>query len=199
MAPAVLKVMEKTPDPRLREIILSLITHLHGFIREVRLTEEEFRIATALINRIGQLSNDKHNEAVLMAGSLGVSALVCLLNNGEQGRTETSQNLLGSFWRLNSPPVENGGTINRSETPGQLLFITGHVADCEGNGIAGARVDIWHSSLAGFYENQGSNQADMNLRGTFATDENGDFWLTTVGMSGYLIPTDGVVGQLLEA
>src|SRR5437764_8979064 len=88
-------VMQRTSDPRLREIMVSLVKHLHGFIRDVRLTEAEFREATAIINEIGKLSSDTHNEAVLMAGSLGVSSLVCLLNNGDDGRTETSQSLLG--------------------------------------------------------------------------------------------------------
>src|SRR5690242_2106933 len=92
---AVLAVMAKTEDPRLREIMTSLVKHLHGFVREVGLTEPEFRQATAIINEIGQRSTDTHNEAVLMAGSLGVSALVCLLNNGDHGRKATSQNLLG--------------------------------------------------------------------------------------------------------
>src|SRR5918994_5100125 len=106
---AALAVMERTTDPRLREIMVSLIRHLHGFVREVRLTEDEFRNATAILNEMGKLASDTHNEMVLMAGSLGVSSLVCLLNNGDNGATETSQSLLGPFWRLNSPRVENGG------------------------------------------------------------------------------------------
>ncbi|HKX29971.1 MAG TPA: dioxygenase, partial [Blastocatellia bacterium] len=77
---AVLAVMEQTREPRLREIMVALIKHLHGFVQEVRLTETEFRTATALLNEMGRLSNDTHNEMVLMAGSLGVSSLVCLLN-----------------------------------------------------------------------------------------------------------------------
>src|SRR6187551_3129218 len=102
-------VMERTSEPRLREIMLSLVKHLHGFVRDVRLTEAEFLEAAAIIAALGQQSNDTHNEVVLMAGSLGVSSLVCLLNNGDQGNTETAQSLLGPFWRLNSPNVENGG------------------------------------------------------------------------------------------
>lgn len=199
VTPAVLAVMERTPDPRLREIMVSLVKHLHGFVHEVRLTEPEFRQATAIINEIGQLSNDTHNEAVLMAGSLGVSALVCLLNNGELGRKETSQNLLGPFWRMHSPRTENGGSIVRSETPGDPLIVTARVVDVEDVPVAGAEVDIWHASPTGFYENQDSHQADMNLRGKFTTDEDGRFWLRTVRMSGYPVPTDGVVGRLLAA
>jgi catechol 1,2-dioxygenase len=199
VTPAVLAVMERTTDPRLREIMVSLVTHLHGFVRDVRLTEPEFRQATAILNEIGQLTNDTHNEAVLMAGSLGVSALVCLLNNGDLGRQETSQNLLGPFWRMHSPATENGGTIVRSETPGDPLWVTGRVVDVEGTPIAGAEVDIWHASPAGFYENQDASQAEMNLRGKFTTDADGRFWFSTVKMSGYPVPTHGVVGRLLAA
>ena len=92
---AVLAVMQRTADPRLREIMTSLVRHLHGFVREVRLTEAEFQAATAILAEIGQATTATHNEAVLMAGSLGVSSLVCLLNNGGQGAT-----------RLPRPPIQ---------------------------------------------------------------------------------------------
>lgn len=196
---AAIAVMERTPDPRLREIMVSLTTHLHGFVRDVRLTEPEFRQATAILNEMGQLTSDTHNETVLMAGSLGVSALVCLLNNGELGRLETSQNLLGPFWRMHSPATANGGSIVRSETAGQPLQVTGRVVDADGNPVADAEVDIWHASPGGFYENQDPGQADMNLRGKFTTNEDGRFWFTTIKMSGYPVPTHGVVGRLLAA
>jgi len=196
---AALAVMERTADPRLREIMVALVRHLHGFVREVGLTEAEFREATAILNEIGQRSNDRHNEAVLMAGSLGVSALVCLLNNGDGGTAETSQNLLGPFWRMHSPRVENGGSIVRSDTPGPALFVTARVVDRDGAPVAGAEVDVWHSSPVGLYENQDAGQAEMNLRGKFTTDAEGRFWFRTVKPAGYPIPTDGVVGRLLQA
>jgi catechol 1,2-dioxygenase len=194
-----LAVMERTRDPRLREIVISLVRHLHAFVRDVRLTEPEFRNATAILNEIGKLTSDTHNEAVLMAGSLGVSALVCLLNNGDNGATETTQSLLGPFWRMHSPRTENGASIVRSPTPGSSLFVTGRVVDRAGRAVAEAEIDVWHSSPVGLYENQDSGQADMNLRGKFMTDAEGRFWFSTVKMVGYPIPTDGVVGRLLEA
>jgi catechol 1,2-dioxygenase len=196
---AALAVMEQTSDPRLRQIMVSLVKHLHGFVRDVRLTEKEFRDATAVIAELGKLSTDTHNEVVLMAGSLGVSPLVCLLNNGDEGNTETDQSLLGPFWRLNSPRVENGGSIVRSETPGAPLFVNGRVVDKDGRPVAGAEVDVWHASPVGLYENQDPEQADMNLRGKFTTDQDGAFSFRSVMMVGYPIPTDGVVGRLLEA
>src|SRR5665213_2238023 len=195
---AATSVMERTSDPRLREIMVSLVRHLHGFIRDVRLTEAEFREAAAILVELGKLSTDTHNEVVLMAGSLGVSSLVCLLNNGDQGNTETAQSLLGPFWRLHSPPVENGGSIVRSATPGPPLFVNARVVDQAGRPIAGAEVDIWHASPVGLYENQDPEQADMNLRGKFTTDADGRFSFRSVMMIGYPIPTDGVVGRLLE-
>ncbi len=199
LTPAVLAVMARTTDPRLRAIMLSLVKHVHGFVRDVRLTEEEFREATAILNEIGKLSSDSHNEAVLMAGSLGVSSLVCLLNNGDDGNTETSQSLLGPFWRLHSPRVENGGSIVRSETPGHPLFVNARVVDREGRPIVAAEVDVWHASPVGLYDNQDPEQGEMNLRGKFTTDDQGRFWFRSVKMVGYPIPTDGVVGRLLRA
>jgi catechol 1,2-dioxygenase len=195
---AAIAAMERTPDPRMREIMVSLVKHLHGFIRDTKLTEAEFREATAILGEMGRLTTDTHNEMVLMAGSLGASSLVCLLNNGDDGNTETSQSLLGPFWRLNSPRVENGGSIVRSDTPGPALFVNAQVVDAAGKPIAGAEVDVWQASPVGLYENQDPEQADMNLRGKFTTDADGRFWFRSVLMVGYPIPTDGVVGRLLK-
>lgn len=199
VTPAVLAVMQQTSDPRLREIMTSLVAHLHAFVRDVRLTEEEFQSAAAILNEMGQATTDTHNEAVLMAGSLGVSTLVCLLNNGDHGATETQQNLLGPFWRMHSPRTDNGGSIVRSPTPGPVLFVSARVRDGNGDPVAGAEVDVWHSSPVGLYEQQDPGQAEMNLRGKLVTDEQGRFWFRTVKMAGYPIPTDTVVGRLLRA
>ena len=148
---------------------------------------------------MGKLTSDTHNEPVLMAGSLGVSSLVCLLNNGDNGNTETSQSLLGPFWRMHSPRVANGGSIIRSDTPGPTLFASFRLQDRAGQPIAGAEIDIWHSSPVGLYENQDPDQAEMNLRGKFTTDADGRIWFRSVKPAGYPIPTDGVVGRLLQA
>ena len=200
---AVLAVMQQTPDARLRDIMVSLVTHLHGFVKEVKLTEDEFRTATALLARMGQMTNDHHNEVVLMAGSLGVSSLVCLLNNGQSGQFEITQNLLGPFWRLNSPPTANGASILRSPTPGTPMYVQARVLDVAGLPIASAEVNVWHCAPSGFYENQvdarAEGQADMNLRGKFTTGAQGEFSFWSVKPIGYPIPVNGVVGQMLMA
>jgi hydroxyquinol 1,2-dioxygenase len=195
----VLDEYKRIKNPRLREIVAALIRHLHEFAREVKLTEEEFQAAVATIVKLGQLTTPTHNEVVLMSGSLGFSTLICLLNNGDRGQTETDANLLGPFWRMNSPPAKNGDSIVRSPTPGDALFVDAWFRDKQGKPIAGALVDIWHSSTEGFYENQDPVQADMNLRGQFTTDKDGHINFRSIKPAGYPIPIDGPVGDLLRA
>jgi catechol 1,2-dioxygenase len=196
---AVVDAFQNIPDSRLREILIALVKHLHAFARDVHLTEEEFERAVAYVAALGQRTNASHNEVVLMSGSLGFSSLICLLNNGNNGQTETTANLLGPFWRMNSPRTENGGTIIRSPTPGPAIFVNCWVKDQSGKPIEGAEVDIWHSSPEGFYEQQDPKQADMNLRGKFTTDKDGHFWFRSVKPAGYPIPIDGPVGDLVRA
>ena len=196
---AVVEAFQQTANPRAREILTSLVKHLHAFIRDVHLTEEEFEKAVGIVAALGQKTTPKHNEVVLMAGSLGVSSLVCLLNNGNNGQTETTANLLGPFWRMNSPRTESGGSIVRSPTPGPAIFVNCWIKDQRGQPVEGAEVDIWHSSPEGFYEQQDPKQADMNLRGKFMTDKNGHFSFRSVKPAGYPIPVDGPVGDLVRA
>lgn len=196
---AVLAELERAEDPRFREIMSAAVRHLHAFVREAKLTEAEFQQACAWIARLGQLTTDSHNEVVLIAGSLGVSSLVCLLNNGDRGQTATTANLLGPFWRTDSPRTENGASIVRSPTPGDPLFVTARVVDRQGRPVAGAEVDVWHASAEGYYENQDPAQADMNLRGKFTTDADGRIGFRSVKPAGYPIPVDGPAGALLRA
>lgn len=195
---AVLAEVERTPDARLRRILASAVQHLHGFVRDAELTEAEFRQICGLIARAGQLTTPSHNEVVLAAGSLGVSALVCLMNNGGDGG-ETTANLMGPFWRMGSPPTPNGGSIVRSPTPSDPVFVQAWIRDEAGQPVAGAEVDVWQASGEGYYENQDPQQADMNLRGKFTSDAQGGVRFRTVKPSGYPIPVNGPVGALIRA
>ena len=194
---AVLDETRRTADPRLKEILQALIRHLHGFAREVRLTEREFDQAIGVITRLGQMTTDSHNETRLMAGSLGLSALVCLINNGDGG--ETTANLLGPFWRAGSPSTPNGGSIVRSPTAGVPLFFAGRAVDREGRPVAGAEVDVWHASTVGLYENQDPTQAEWNLRGKFTTDDDGVFSYRSIKPAGYPVPAGTVTESFLLA
>jgi catechol 1,2-dioxygenase len=196
---AVLSELERAPDPRFKEIMSALVRHLHDFARDVKLTEEEFRTAISYIVRLGRHTTSTHNEAVLMAGSLGLSQLIVMLNNGDKGRMETDASLLGPFWRMDAPPTPNGGSILRSPTPGPPLFVRAWFKDSQGHAIRDAEVDVWHSSTEGFYENQDPGQADMNLRGKFISDDEGVISFRSVLPAGYPIPVNGPVGDLLRA
>ena len=195
---AVLAELKRAPNARFRAVMSAFVRHMHDFLREAKLTEQEFHTALGYIVAIGKHSSESHNEAVLMAGSLGLSALVCLLNNTD-GALETDQNMLGPFWRMHSPMTPNGASIVRSPTPGPALFVDAWFRDREGRPVVGAEVDIWHSSPEGFYENQDPVQADMNLRGKFFTDQDGHISFRSVKPAGYPIPIDGPTGELLRA
>ena len=192
---AVLAEMHRTPDARTKELLEGLVKHLHAFIREVRLTDKEFQQAIGYLNAVGRHTTPSHNEAMLLSGALGVSNLVCLLNNPRP----TQANNLGPFYRAGSPRCANGDSMLRSPTDGIPLVFKGWVKDREGRPIAGAEVDVWHSAPSGLYENQDPSQAEMNLRGTFTTGADGSFSFRSVKPAGYPVPTAGPTGALLRA
>src|SRR2546423_12079751 len=100
---AVIEAFSRTEDPRLREILLALVKHLHGFVREVRLTEREFQEATRIVAAMGQKTTASHNEVVLMAGALGVSALGCLLHHRHYRQNQTPDKPLRPLWPEHPP------------------------------------------------------------------------------------------------
>jgi catechol 1,2-dioxygenase len=187
----VLKAMAHTPDPRLREIMASLVRHLHAFVMEAQPTEEEFETGLDFILRLGQASGAEKNEVILASDLLGLSTLVVLLDN-ERGRGETDAALLGPFWREHSPLCERGESIARDTRAGEPLEVSGEVVDLDGRPVAGALADVWQASPVGLYENQDPAQPDHNLRGRFQTDPQGRFHFRTVR-------TDGPCGELLAA
>lgn len=196
---AVLAELEHATDPRFKEIMTQAVKHLHDFVRDARLSEAEFHQACGWIAQLGQLTTASHNEVVLICGSLGISSLVCLLNNGEKGQTETTANLMGPFWRDNSPRRVSGSSIVQSPTVGVPLFVKAWVRDQHGRPVEGADVDIWQTSGEGYYENQDPEQPDMNLRGKFTTDHLGHIAFQSVKPGAYPIPLSGPVGALLRA
>jgi len=192
---AVLDEMHRTPDARQKEIFSALVKHLHAFVREVQLTDKEFQQAVAFVNSIGKATTPSHNEAMLLAGSTGVSNLVCFLNNTQP----SPANNLGPFWREGAPRLENGASLLQAPTPGVPLVFRGLVLDQNKKPVPGAEIDVWHSSTVGLYENQDPSQPEMNLRGIFVTDAVGRFAFSSVKPAGYPVPNDGPAGAFLQA
>jgi len=206
LLPLVIQAMSRTPDARLRELMASLTTHLHAFILETQVTEEEFECAVKFIIEIGQATGPKTNEVILAADLLGVSSLVAVLNNPAHHNNQHAQEeavshaaLLGPFWRANAPICQAGDNIARGNTQGLPLEVCGVVYDKHGKPLPDAMVDVWHASPVGLYENQDDAQENMNLRGRFKTDAQGAYFFKTVRPAGYPVPTNGPCGDLLRA
>lgn len=204
--PLVIQAMSRTPDARLRELMASLTSHLHAFILETHVTEEEFERAVKFLIDIGQATGEKTNEVILAADLLGVSSLVAVLNNPAnhndahaQAEAASHAALLGPFWRANAPFCEAGDNIARGNTQGIPLDVRGVVYDKHGKPLANATVDVWHASPIGLYDNQDDAQENMNLRGRFKTDAHGAYFFKTVRPAGYPVPTNGPCGDLLRA
>jgi protocatechuate 3,4-dioxygenase beta subunit len=185
-----------TPDPRLKQVMTSLVRHLHAFVKDVELTEEEWGFAVDFLTRTGHMSNEVRQEFILLSDVLGVSMLVETINH-RTGGTSTESTVLGPFHMVASPPRELGTDI-ALDGKGTPCLVSGQVTGPDGEPLAGASVDVWQTN--GFYDvQQPGIQPAGNLRGIFTTDEQGRFWFRSVVPRYYPIPDDGPVGQLLAA
>jgi hydroxyquinol 1,2-dioxygenase len=195
---AVVASFEGAADPRLREVLGSLVRHLHGFVREVEPTFEEWERAIGFLTATGQKCDDTRQEFILLSDVLGVTMLVDAINH-RTATEATDSTVLGPFHMVASPRRELGDTIDLVAT-GEPCVVTGRVLTLDGSPLAGALVDVWQADDHGFYDvQQPGTQPQGNGRGLFTCDEDGRFWFRTVTPSPYPIPTDGPVGRLLTA
>jgi hydroxyquinol 1,2-dioxygenase len=195
---AVVASFAGTADPRLREILESLVRHLHGFVREVEPTFEEWERAVGFLTATGQRCDDQRQEFILLSDVLGVTMLVDAINHRKASEA-TESTVLGPFHMVASPPRELGDTIDLVGT-GQPCVVTGRVVSLDGAPLPGAQVDVWQADDHGFYDVQlPGEQPPGNGRGLFTCDDEGRFWFRTVTPSAYPIPIDGPVGGLLTA
>jgi len=194
---AVLATLAKTPDPRLREIVASLVRHLHAFVREVEPTEAEWLAGVRFLTAVGQMCDARRQEVILLSDTLGVSILVDAINHRKPAGA-TASSVLGPFYREGAPDLAPGASI-AGTTPGELAIVSGRVTTPEGTPIAGACLDVWQTAPNGLYDVQDPAQPGMNLRGRFRTDAAGRYELRTVKPTSYPIPGDGPVGPMLRA
>jgi catechol 1,2-dioxygenase len=192
-----------TADPRLRTVLTALVRHLHAFVKDVELTEQEWAAAIAFLTRTGQKSDDVRQEFVLLSDVLGVSMLVETVNH-RAGGSGTESTVLGPFHVVESPPRDLGADIaldgSAQDGRGEPCLVTGRVTGPDGAGLAGAQVDVWQANEDGFYDvQQPGVQPERNLRGLFTADGEGRFWFRSIVPRYYPIPDDGPVGHLLAA
>jgi catechol 1,2-dioxygenase len=197
-ADAVIASFAETPDPRLREMLTSLVRHLHGFVREVEPTIAEWERAISFLTDTGHTCTDVRQEFILLSDVLGVSMLVETINERSAGGA-TQSTVLGPFHVVASPARELGDTIDLIGK-GEPCVVTGRVVSVDGTPLAGAVLDVWQANDQGFYDvQQPGVQPRGNGRGLFTAGDGGEFWFRTIVPSHYPIPTDGPVGALLQA
>jgi catechol 1,2-dioxygenase len=197
-ADAVVDSFAPSTDPRLREILTSLVRHLHAFAKEVELTLPEWNAGIDFLTRTGQKCDADRQEFILLSDVLGLSMLTETINNRKFG-VATESTVLGPFHVVQSPALELGANIDQVGT-GTPCVVSGRVVSVDGSPLPGATLDVWQASDQGFYDvQQPGVQPRGNGRGLFTADADGRFWFRTVVPSFYPIPTDGPVGEMLLA
>jgi catechol 1,2-dioxygenase len=195
-AEAVNARMGEDINPRLREVMASLVKHLHAFVKDVQLTQNEWEAAIGFLTRTGQLCSGERQEFILLSDTLGVSMLVDAINNRRpEGATEST--VFGPFHVAGAPERRMGENISL-DGKGDGCRFEGRVIDLHGRPIGGARIDVWSDNAEGFYDvQQPGIQPKWNNRGIFTTEADGRYCFVGIKPVSYPIPDDGPVGRML--
>ncbi|MBC9734466.1 dioxygenase [Nocardioides marmotae] len=192
----VLASFADTPDPRLREVMGSLVEHLHAFVRDVRLTEAEWERAIGFLKAVGDITDENRQEFILLSDVLGASMLTVAVNAPDEP-SATEATVFGPFFVEDAPLVERGGDIANGAT-GVPCYVEGTVRDVHGRPVPGARIEVWECDDEGFYDVQHDDDRRYGRAHLFSGEDGAyDFWC--VEPVPYPIPHDGPVGELLAA
>mgnify|MGYP003630033025 CR=1 FL=1 len=195
---AVINAMSDDIPARNREVMESLLRHVHAFCKEVNLTYEEWTEGMEFLRRAGDISNDARNEFILIADIIGMEVLVDMIDK-QPTHGETVPTVLGPFYRDNPPVLPKGATIIQKDFENQeTLKVSGQIRDTAGHPVAGVTLDVWEDAPNGLYEQQDPDQPDYNLRGRFETDADGRYEFVCIRPAPYPIPYDGAAGELLN-
>lgn len=195
----VLRRLEATPDPRLREVMTALVQHLHAFAKQVRLTDQEWLHGIRFLTDTGHITDAVRQEFILLSDTLGLSSLVDLINHSDVEALATEPTILGPFYVAGSPEREFGASMVEYDDDGEPAILKGRVTDPHGAPIVGAVLDVWQNAATGFYAVQQPDvQPATNLRGLYSTNADGDYEIRCVRPVPYPIPDDGPVGKLLQ-
>jgi hydroxyquinol 1,2-dioxygenase len=194
---AVIDRLSGCRDPRFKQVMTSLITHLHDFVRDVKLTEQEWIDAIQFLTAVGKTCTDKRQEFILLSDTLGVSILVISLNHPtDLGSVEST--VLGPYYWEGAPERPLGSNLAEG-VKGEPTLYSGRVIDASGRPIAGALLDIWSGDGEGNYDMQMPGETQMRARGKIRTDAEGRYFFRSIMPNYYPVPTDGPVGEMLRA
>ncbi|HEX4811420.1 MAG TPA: dioxygenase [Nonomuraea sp.] len=183
-------------DPRLKELMVGLVKHVHAYIREVRLTEEEWREAVAFLAAAGHITDDRRQEFILLSDVLGASMQTIAVNNQAYGGA-TEATVVGPFFVEGAPEIANGDDLSFG-APGEPCWVEGTVTGADGEPLPGARIEVWEADEDGRYDVQ-YGDGRTAARAHLFTDEDGTYRFWSVTPTPYPIPHDGPVGRLLDA
>jgi len=183
------------PSARTRDLLVSLAGHLHGFVRENKVTQAEWGAAIDALTRAMKFTDDKRNEYILFSDLLGVSSLVDMVNAATTG---TASSVLGPFHIEGAPELKNGGDLWKGQV-GEPLVVSGKVSDAKGAPAAGTVLALWQNSGNGMYAQQDPEQSPTNYHARLTVAPDGTFAFSTVRPVSYTVPDDGPAGDMLRA
>jgi len=193
---AVIDRLAQSDDPRFKQVMTSLINHLHDFVRDVQLTESEWIGAIQFLTDVGKTCTEKRQEFILLSDTLGVSVLVITLNHpADHGSAEST--VLGPFYWEGAPDLPRGSNLAEG-VKGEPTFYSGRVLSADGKPLANALLDIWSGDGDGNYDMQIPDETGMRARGRIRTDAEGRYWFRSIRPTFYPVPTDGPVGAMLR-
>jgi hydroxyquinol 1,2-dioxygenase len=194
---AVIARFADTPDARVKEIMTSLVRHLHAFAREVQLTEAEWFKGIQYLTATGQMCDDKRQEFILLSDTLGLSMLTVAMNNDKpEGCTEAT--VFGPFYVDGAPHYEHGDDLGNG-AKGEACDVRCTIRGLDGKPVAGATAEVWQADADGHYDVQYEDLDSAQARGVLQSGPDGRFHFRTVVAEAYPIPVDGTVGDLLRA
>jgi hydroxyquinol 1,2-dioxygenase len=194
---AVLARHANATDVRLKDIVTSLVRHLHAFAREVNLTEAEWEAGIGFLTEVGHMTDARRQEFILLSDTLGLSMLVtAMAHRKPEGCTEAT--VFGPFFVDDAPAYDNGGDVANG-AQGEPCFVSGVVRGPGGEPVAGARIEVWQADAAGFYDVQYCDVENHRARGVLHSLPDGRYHFRSIVAEPYPIPHDGPVGRMLDA
>ena len=192
----VVRSFDDCRNPRLQAVMQSLVRHLHAFLREVSVTEDEWRQGIEFLTAVGHATDEHRHECILLSDTLGASMQTITINN-QAYETATEATVLGPFFAADAPFVEDGGDICGG-APGERCWVEGTIRDTTGHPVPGARIEVWEADDDGFYDVQ-YGDGRVAARGHLLSQDDGSYRFWGITPTPYPIPHDGPVGRMLEA
>ncbi len=184
-------------DERVGELLQALTRHLHAFVSEVRLTQQEWQKAIDVLTETGAITDERRQEFILWSDVLAVSMLVdALAVERPAGATEST--VVGPFWARGAPIRGYGDSIGERRS-GAPVRVFGRILGTDGAPIAGAAIEVWQNDTNELYSVQDPDAPEGHLRGRFVSEDDGRYAFIGVRPVPYRIPYDGPVGEMLEA